>query len=367
MEHCVYVVADGPNAKIGITNNLSSRMQSYGTHNPTAALHGYHVVPSQAVARAVEQQIKTELAGARVGTGREWFRVSPDVMLGMVASAVGVEKSSTRLASHIPITSKALRLISEYQDMDRQHRKDFGGWFGVLGATMPEKVEKRYWPSVRALNDKYTDLLVHLGDAFGLGQPARMLDRGRYFRPWDHMDRGCPQSLSFPGTDHIEEFYIGAFCSGVVLFPYESSYRGDATPEVVARYSRRTGWSCYEQPGWGTVYAKGGPSVVVTCVVWTPPVHPAVTGQKYATSFLSWLLSRYGALLPTAEDSTTLRYFVEDTTYLASMCNLDGRAPEQFFSGNGMHYSSWGPEFQVCAEWLFRLWRAETSPSLLDL
>ena len=72
----LYILSSGKYTKIGITNQLSKRLNSYNTHNPDYSLFAkYSLKKTQAL--VIERDIKKKFSNNAV-SGHEWFDISPE-------------------------------------------------------------------------------------------------------------------------------------------------------------------------------------------------------------------------------------------------------------------------------------------------
>ncbi len=212
----VYVLTDGRNSKIGITNDLESRLQAYRTHNPDFRVHGVKSGLPIQVARRIEAIVKLCYKNVASNSGKEWFRTDPHEMMRLVdfhltnsgTSSFGKEPLDIA-CGFVPVSPDVREMLSgkDVSHDEKERAADaFASAFnlGVPRHRLPEKL-------VMCEGSLPTDI-VHC-------------DR---FAPLVR-DRLESRMVGMPGDDHTYQFYrlielksgyFVALCTAHVSMPY---------------------------------------------------------------------------------------------------------------------------------------------------
>lgn len=90
----LYVLEDGTNSKIGMSERLVKRMKTYNTHNASYRIHSVFPCPLKE-AKRVESTVKAYYRQELAGRSSEWFSVSAQEISGFVAKLLPNSASST--------------------------------------------------------------------------------------------------------------------------------------------------------------------------------------------------------------------------------------------------------------------------------
>ncbi|WP_175888096.1 GIY-YIG nuclease family protein [Burkholderia contaminans] len=106
----LYILTDGTNTKIGITENLEKRIKAYNTHNPNYKQYRIFDCDIQE-ARRIEAAVKSYYKDKLSSSSKEWFQVPPEQVCGMVTSLFNTPTESPMPIAH------GLKMPEDYSDM----------------------------------------------------------------------------------------------------------------------------------------------------------------------------------------------------------------------------------------------------------
>ncbi|HUO44775.1 MAG TPA: GIY-YIG nuclease family protein [Burkholderiales bacterium] len=330
MAFCLYIVADGKNSKVGITQRpFSERLSEYHTHNPNVQQIAVFESLSEEDARRIESAIKVYFKSDRVGKGKEWFGVDPTKMRALASSLVSgsIEKQSTSpilpLMHSIHVSNEAWELLEEigkYIERDKTEKE---------GQKLLEKK--------RQAKAKYEILL---SDTFKLGMPKETLDRHTVslkdppcvdIANCDPINRNIicesirKNFLKFPDEDHVRAFYrlapLGssshaAFCTAIASMPYIDHLTDEewgASVQKMQKYANTVGWYCAAHDDWSWHYpTKTG------LVLFQPKSSSDHKVKMFGNSFRKFVIEREKLLLASHDPPKSWDLVIRDVVHDAS-------------------------------------------------
>jgi len=255
MSSYLYILTDGRNTKIGITNDLRKRLANYTTHN--ANFHVYKTYAcEESESRRIEAAIKSIFKDKLSGQSKEWFNVEPERIDRYVAVLVqSTSEHGLSPAMHsVTLTDEARELQSEI-------------WYKM------EQGERQHKEAIAALKERFVDCF---SKSFGLGISHRKLPDNIVIRDclppdFNHCNinsgivRGAVTSnhIQLPGDDHQHFFfhlirlssghYI-ALCTAKVSMPYLS--RLDRERDDLIDAASNLGWYSTIHNTWSWHYPE---------------------------------------------------------------------------------------------------------------
>ncbi len=313
MSDFLYILTDGINTKIGITNDFDKRMASYTTHNPNFQLYKSYPCGKDE-ARRIETAIKVIFKDALSGKSKEWFEIPADTIDRYASLLLEKPVSSivTPSMHGVRVTNEAHELLSKLDRLlnsDKQEER-------LKSETVKEQMAEAF------------------ATAFALGIPEHKLpDDYIVFKDNASVDtRHCADPgtsefvrksiesncISLPKDDHVWRFFhlvklasghFVAVCTSRVSMPYLKAIADkEIVREIVAK-ANQVGWNCTPHHDWSWH------SPEISGLLLFQPKTPVFTILRtWEGSFRKWLIERQEVLKFEAfPDKDMLEKAIEDT------------------------------------------------------
>lgn len=304
----LYVLQAGENCKIGISSNFKKRLATYATHNPKFSIVKIFECDA-AVAKEVELAIKRLNSGYRAGTSREWFSVSPAVILDQIHVEFSkLNAAATQPGLHgVPVPRTYAELL---KNISEAVRSDISSTEQIWG--LKEKAASMFGKSFSlGLATHELDIeKVLLTDSAGLDH--------KNCKPGGSAFIAENRWVHFPHQDHTWEYYdllpvsgdyFVASCRAVVSMPYLSSDKTGIRGLAESRaYADRLGWNCTIHNEWSWHWPKD-----TGLILYQRKESPKDLAKAWDTSFKKWVFSNRKNLLLTDADEW-MSYAIEDVT-----------------------------------------------------